>query len=413
MRLQRITNVAPRYLAKFYAERPELAAEGFETQRAALMADCFGWADFWSVALTKLGYEADEVVANVEPMQKRWARDHGFAFDESNWRLEIAAAQVKAFRPNVLFVVDHHNFPAPFLRQLKAECPSIQLVLGWCGAPYNDPAVFRECDLVLSCIPELVEHFRQGGHLAHHLNHAFDPRILGRIDCEAQPTADFAFIGSIVKLDRFHQQREQLLRELVRKTDLQLWTESYRPSWQQMGSAFLRRSAYDAVQKSTQSIGGLLGPLVRATPLVRRVAGWEARPPLPQATDQLLSRRAHPPLYGVAMFQQLHDSRVALNTHIDISPASASNMRLFEATGVGTCLLTDWKANQRELFEPDAEMVSYRSSEECIEKVRYLLDHEDERRRIALAGQRRTLRSHTFAERAEQLDALVRRALEG
>jgi hypothetical protein len=411
LRLQRLTNVAPRYLAKFYGERPELAAESFENQRRALMADCFGWADFWSVALSGLGYEADEVVANVGPMQKRWAHDHGISFDASDWALGIAAAQVKAFRPDVLFVVDHHNFPAPFVRQLKSECPSIKLVLGWCGAPYNDPAIFRECDLVLSCIPELVEHFRADGHDAHHLNHAFEPRILERINREAEPTVDFAFIGSIVKLDRFHKQREGLLLELVKRTELQLWTESYRPSWQQMGSAFLRRSAYDAV-RSAHGIGGLR-PLLRATPFVRRVAQWEARPPLPQGTDQLLARRAHPPLFGVEMFQQLHDSKIALNTHIDISPASASNMRLFEATGVGTCLLTDWKANQSELFEPDAEMVSYRSSEECIEKVRYLLDHDDERRRIALAGQRRTLKSHTFAERAEQLDQLVRSALAG
>ena len=111
------------------------------------------------------------------------------------------------------------------------------------------------------------------------------------------------------------------------------------------------------------------------------------------------------------MFRRLRDSRVALNTHIDISPVNASNMRLFEATGVGTCLLTDWKANLRELFEPDAEVVAYRDAEECVEKVRYLLDHEAERRRIAAAGQRRTLRDHTFASRAALIDAVIREEL--
>jgi spore maturation protein CgeB len=409
LRFQRITKVAPRYLKQFYGERPELASESYLAQRAALMADSFGWADFWSQALALLGYETDEVVANAEPMQKRWAQDHGQGFDESNWTEEVTAAQVRAFRPDILFVVDHHCFDAPFVRRLKSECPSIRLVLGWCGTPYTDTSIFREWDVVLSCIPELVVRFREEGHTAHHLNHAFEPRILERLKLDTEPTVDFAFIGSVVKQEQFHTERERLLLELLKKTELQLWTESYRPTWPQLGSAFLRRSAYDAV-RGAQGLGPI-GSLLRGAPLLRRVAQWEARPTLPSGSNDLLAQRARPPLFGLRMLQQLRDSRVVLNTHIDISPASASNMRLFEATGVGACLLTDWKPNESELFEPGAEMVSYRSPEECVEKVRFLLEHEEERQRIALAGQQRTLACHTFAERAEQLDALVRGAL--
>jgi spore maturation protein CgeB len=74
-------------------------------------------------------------------------------------------------------------------------------------------------------------------------------------------------------------------------------------------------------------------------------------------------------------------------------------------------MLTDWKENMRELFEPDAEAVTYRSAEECVEKVRYLLAHENERQTIAAAGQRRTLHDHTYAHRAVQLDRIVHEAL--
>ncbi|MCD4686896.1 MAG: glycosyltransferase [Anaerolineae bacterium] len=41
------------------------------------------------------------------------------------------------------------------------------------------------------------------------------------------------------------------------------------------------------------------------------------------------------------------------------------------------------------------------------DKARYLLDHDDERQRIAETGQRRTLREHTIARRVEQLHALI------
>jgi spore maturation protein CgeB len=112
-------------------------------------------------------------------------------------------------------------------------------------------------------------------------------------------------------------------------------------------------------------------------------------------------------LYGIAMFQKLHDSRVTLNTHLDASVGSASNMRLYEATGVGACLLTDWKANLKELFEPDVEVVVYRDSLECVAKYRELIADEPRRRRIAQAGQRRAMRDHTVAHRAEQLHELL------
>ncbi|MDQ2976125.1 MAG: glycosyltransferase [Acidobacteriota bacterium] len=369
------------------------------------MADSCGWADFWSVALNRLGYEAGEIIANAEPMQKRWAMENGFPFSENNWVLEIAAAQVKAFQPEVLFLNDYYTFSAAFLRQLKSECPSIRLVLGWCGAPYPDSTVFHEYDIVLSCIPEMVQHFRENGHRCYHLNHAFEPRVLERIDTNRSPTANFTFIGSIVRQKNFHNEREKLLLDLVKETDLRIWSD-LRRSAPQLGGLKMRQLAYDAL-KTVRHVG-VPQSLLTATPLVRKVASWEKRPELADDIDDRIARRADPPLFGVAMFQQLYESRVALNTHIDISPLSASNMRLFEATGVGACLLTDWKPNLPSLFEPDTEVVNYRSNEECVERVRYLLKHEDERRRIAVAGQKRTLQDHIFARRAEELDEIIR-----
>ncbi len=111
------------------------------------------------------------------------------------------------------------------------------------------------------------------------------------------------------------------------------------------------------------------------------------------------------------MFRHLQRSKVSLNTHIDLSSSHASNKRLYEATGVGTCLVTDWRPNLPTLFEPDSEIVSYRSVDESVEKLNYLMEHEKHRRAIASAGQQRTLRDHTFDSRAGQIDTLICSAL--
>jgi hypothetical protein len=63
---------------------------------------------------------------------------------------------------------------------------------------------------------------------------------------------------------------------------------------------------------------------LRRLPLIGRVARWNKRPRYPSRYGEpYLLRRTHPPVFGLAMYQQLHDSRVALNTHIDISAHSA------------------------------------------------------------------------------------------
>ena len=409
MRLLKIGVYNQSYLTQFRERHPALAGQPYFIQHAALMADSFGSSDFWTTALRQLGYETMDTVANDATLQRRWAQEHGITWNENDWLLPVTIAQLKAFRPEALIIADYATFNAAAVRRIKAECPSIRLILGWCGAPHSDPAVFREWHVVLSCIPELVWRFRAEGHRAFHLNHAFEPRILGRLDTQRQPSVSFAFLGSIVKRNQFHQEREQILTRLVEQTELQIWSQLDTPSKHERRATRARQLAFDTVRAARRL--GVPERLLSATPLAHRAARWNARPDFSHYVDERLARRTRPPLFGLEMFQQLHDSRVALNTHIDISPASASNMRLFEATGVGACLLTDWKENLPRLFEPDAEVVAYRDAEECVEKVKHLLSHEDERRAIAAAGQRRTLREHTFASRAEQIDGIISDAL--
>ncbi len=408
MRLLKLGIYYSTYLRNFYAVRPLLGAQSYAVQHENLIDDCFGSSDFWTRALGKLGYQTKEIIANAEFLQKSWAGENDFDFDDNRWLFEIAAAQIKKFRPDVLLVADYSTFTAEFLANLRRECPSIKLILGWCGAPYNDPSVFNEWDIVLSCIPELVADFNSQGHRSFHINHGFAPRVLEKLDLTEPPSLDFVFVGSILMHNRFHLERERILLELVKNTDLRIWSDVKRLSFKQNQREFIRRKAGEAAAVAYNA--GVPQRFLDALPLIKKVARQKS-PAAPGHIDQRIVRRTRPPVYGVEMFRQLRAGRVALNTHIDVSPVSASNMRLFEATGVGTCLLTDWKENLAELFKPDEEVLTYKSAEECVEKVKYILGHERERREIAAAGQRRTLRDHTFEKRVAQIDEIIRDVL--
>lgn len=82
---------------------------------------------------------------------------------------------------------------------------------------------------------------------------------------------------------------------------------------------------------------------------------------------------------GDLMYQVLHNSKITLNRHIDIAEIYANNLRLLEATSVGTMLLTDWGLDLHAMFEPGKEIVAYRSPQECLELINYYLTHDDER----------------------------------
>lgn len=78
---------------------------------------------------------------------------------------------------------------------------------------------------------------------------------------------------------------------------------------------------------------------------------------------------------------------------------------------MGTCLLTDYGRNIRDLFDPDREVLTYHTIDECVEKVSYLLHHDQTLRLIADAGQKRVLRDHTAAKRCEQMDEIFQESL--
>lgn len=407
IRLVRLGTVYQPYLESFYALRRLDYKNTYEERKKAFEWDAFGWADFWSHSLGKLGYQALDIHANVQPIQQAWAKENGVRWDEQNWLTQVAAQQILQFKPDVLFLSDYGSFSADWIRELRAACPSLRLVISWCGAPYSSAEVFKASDLILSCVPELVEDFEKKGHRALYFQHGFDPRILDRLKKKEDSVLDFTFIGQIVRAAQFHNQREELLREVVAKTPLKIFSPAHGQSVFDTLKFGAKVGAYGLVRGL--NLTGVSRESMAAIPVLGKAAFWKSLPAGP--VSRSIRKRIQPAVFGLDMFSTLAGSRVTLNSHIDISPKFASNMRLFEATGVGACLLTDWKENLSEFFEDGREVVSFKSAEECVEKFRWLLAHPKERAEIAKAGQRKTLSRFSFDQRAVDLDLLIRKSL--
>jgi spore maturation protein CgeB len=80
-------------------------------------------------------------------------------------------------------------------------------------------------------------------------------------------------------------------------------------------------------------------------------------------------------------------------------PAAQIKGRTFEIPGVGGFLLTEEAQDLERYFVPDEEIVTFRTPDELVEKVRHYLAHPEDRDRVRLAGHARALREHTYVHR--------------
>lgn len=381
------------FLTWFYAQHPGLETAPYAEQLRARMESLFGVADFYSSNLCKLEHEAWDIHANNEFMQRAWAREHGLPVELTRpkrqrlqtfmrraarlasrtparhlgpllrplvnswncvpgWFYRILAAQIERLRPDVLLNQAMDGVSSRFLREMK---PHVGLLVGQIASPLPEREDFSCYDLVLSSLPHFVDDFRSLGLRAELHRFAFEPRILESLKGN-DPKVAVSFVGS---LSSHHAARIELIEYLCARHAVDVWGQ-----------------------------------------------GAETLP-----ADSSIRRSHKGQAWGYEMYQALRDSKITLNHHIGVAGPYANNMRLFEATGVGTLLLTDWKENLGDMFEQGKEIIVYRTPEECAELLGYYLEHDQEQQTIARAGQERTLRDHNYFQRMEELVDILRRYL--
>lgn len=346
------------FLDHFYRRDPGLSRQSYTSQERKLLDQAFGTADFYSHNLRLLGHEARELIANAIPLQLAWTRAHSRKLwsiypvykamnKVDHWLGEVVLAQVRHFAPDVVLFQDLYWTPPSLVSSIRGQA---RLVVAQTASPLRNVDL-SPYDVVVSSFPHYVDRFRRAGISSEYVKLAFDERILERVS-PARPKHDASFVGSY---SADHSRGNQILEEVARTIDLHIWGHAIEtlPARSHLRSSF-------------------------------RGEAW-----------------------AIDMYQILARSRTTINRHIDVAEDYANNMRLFEATGVGTCLVTDEKSNLGDLFEADVEVVSYASAAECVEKIRYLLDNERERRSIATNGQRRTLTEHNYMIRMQELSEIV------
>jgi spore maturation protein CgeB len=241
----------------------------------------------------------------------------------------------------------------------------------------------------------LKQAFDYAGIRAYLVYHGFDKTILPRLkDASQVKRENLVFSGSLITGGSFHSYRISLIEDIIKeKVGLALYVT-------------LEKAYRIKAKQLIYSINSLSKNLKMESFTGRFPIFEYGRTPVKNYSKELL-RAYHPPLYGIDMYNLFNIADIVLNIHAGVAADYAGNMRLFEVTGIGSCLLTDSKKNMNDLFDTDQEVIVYDSPDDCIAKIKWLLEKEDERKKIAQSGQKKTLEFHTVENRCKSIIDLI------
>lgn len=111
-------------------------------------------------------------------------------------------------------------------------------------------------------------------------------------------------------------------------------------------------------------------------------------------------------IVGQRRAEVIYGARIAFNT-LHYAEVEAVNARFFQINGSGGFQLCDYRPALKELLPVDPELVSYKNTGECVEKIRHYLAHPQERYDLAEKIHRHALAHYGFDRLAEHILDIV------
>lgn len=370
MKILFIDNYYIDFLEKIESDIEKQNLTDYEKVKEHIFSYYFGTSDYYSRNIKTLGWDTQDIIINSKALQSAWSKENKKFLNILSFCLEhapridkifskmgnpfILIEQIKKHKPDVVYVQCIGAVHPVVSKIIKRHC---KLLVGQIAAKLPPDKYFLNYDLVLSSLPNIIEKINSLGVKGEYFPIAFESSILDKIPKLMDREYNVTHIGGYGSI---HNERNKVLEYAAKRKEIDFWG---------YGTNNLKK-------------------------------------------DSPILKNFHGEAWGLDMYNILANSKITLTGHIQqVAGDYANNMTLFEATGCGALLITDWKKNLSDLFEIDKEIITYKNPQEMTEKIKYYLEHEEERKEIAKAGQQRTLKDHTYKRRMEQLDEILRRYL--
>ena len=369
MKLLRISSVPAKQLTKINEEFDTVGEKNYDAALDTYFHKFIATSNAIVHELNKTGQcIANEVIYNHKKLQNLWLEKYGNKNNTLLGEADVLAMQIAFYDPDIIFVNAGNLFS---YEQLKKAVKKNVFLISWDG--YIKPSIDlnSKYDLVLTCLDSISSKYRGSGTKSEVLDFAFDKRVLDFITTNKTETLNF--VGNF---NYVHAGRQSFIKSLInKKIDFSLYIGNYNTGNNIFSRTMLREILQNKRLKSLVSTYNF-------------------------------QKVNHGGVYGLDMYNAIAQSVSTLNFHGD-EVDKACNMRLFEATGVGTCLITDDKPGLEKFFKAGEEVVVFKNEKDLVDKVIYLQENKAGAEKIGLAGQQRIFSQHLWSHRVIDLLKII------
>ena len=404
MKIAFLRSIYPAHSDEIYREHPDLKYKTSDEQMEFIRWHALSSYTKWDDYFKSKDCEVLQFHHNLDHVEKNWASENGLRTSQKNCVLQIGLEKIKKFKPDIIYCSSALFYMrSNFLKELIGCLPKRPQLVSWYGANCGDEEIFRFFDLTLSNSKHLVNSLRKKKIFAEFLQHSFEPSILDKINIPESRINKLGFFGNLDCNAADFKDRTQLLSKIFNIDKiLEIHGTTYKPNQ-------CERFKYYAI-KNRHNFSRIIANYLPLG-IFKKWSEIENLPPSPWPLEKNFSQQIKPALFGHKMLQSLSKYQIAFNYHNKHTGDYACNMRLFESTGIGCCLLTDQKSDISSIFEADKEVVTYANHEEAISKAKCLIREPKLAREIALSGQKRTLTDYTTENQVDQLLLHLRKLL--
>jgi spore maturation protein CgeB len=380
------------YLNYFYKKNPSIGNLSFEEHRQKIFDDHFGWPSELATYMNKNGYEVEFIIDNDELLQKKWAKENNLKdINQSMWKELIVLNQIYEFKPDLLLIPNPKIDTYVYIDGAKGDYKKLAFYL---GHDLSNEKLIKQADILFTINKKYVYDRFPNIENLYHLGVAFPYEVLEKTR-DVKVKYDVIFTGSISSQ---HTRRAEVLAYLVKNNiDLRIYGCVTRTNL--IGK--VRKVAGDIIKRKS---------FIKALESIKDIV-------IPSDSEfdrnaKILSKVCLSPVYGVDYYQCLASARICLNIHIDISTKFSGNIRMYESTGVGTCLLTDKKETNGDLFEVNKEIIEFDSKEGLLKILEDVKNNNYiEVDKIAERGQKKTLTKYSTDKMFSVIETALKSAM--
>lgn len=373
------------YLQRLQQQRAaELAPLGYEDYYRWLMELRVGMSDFLTYPMNQAGWVAREFWAKDRllmrklagsgeirgvglPGRLRFALQHALSLSlldvaSLRWdrrrdlerRYWLIRHYIESFRPDVIFIREPAHIDGEFFDRFRDRCALVALI--GCNtnhAQHWDP---HRYDAVFTLTSEYDRFFKVQGLNSHLFEYGVDERVLGEVS-GLPKEHDCTFVGFLGQPSQ--SRKSELLENVARAVEFKWW--------------------------------GVKGSNISQFPSLERA--WQGE------------------TAGLEMLKIYRQSKIVLNDYVDMAGGINVNIRTKEVLGVGSALLTREADNIRDL-ERGGALATFRNADDCVAKIRCLLENDEEREKTAARGLHVALERFNYRDIAKRVMEVISEAHE-